>query len=918
MRVQRGELRVGHRAEIDFRRLVGRRPRDAIKAAVGAVPEFVARIVAVLRVDPVDHVDGTVGTVLEIHRHVGRIGREQQVVARVKRLVGGARAHIHLVVQLVTVEVVREEVVAVGVGPVVAEVNHRADMRVAAVDRGRARFAGAAFAAVVARGGEEEVFQLGRKVGAAVRDERRKVAVALIPIVAVADDIGRATAAVEAAAVRHEEVAHAVEIEAPLVAAAGGEDLEFVAHGVITPDRGPHAEAFGVGRAGLADERIRKDAVATVEPAVGPPRKAVERLVRILKPPTIKQHLRRPVGHVVVIFIGNEEQIRRSADPDAAESNLESAHKIQFVRKHFLRLEHAVTVLVLEDHDTVLPLPFPLAVRISIGLGYPESAALVDGHRHGLVKIGLCGDEFGLEPRDELHAGDDFLRGGVGDRGGLRGIVAQMPKDRARGEAREIIDPADPLEGRVTVAPVVADAGGVGRGRDGRRRRRSGRGFHGDRGQFGAAVLRELQIAKLDLHRPGPPVQLQREQAGMAREPGLVVVERRNPRAVEPHFQVRSARDDAVVVPRGRRTAEGPIVLGLAKFLRPPASVGRDGKTHAPGREGAAPAFFVNIPEVAFAQIDVRLIPFREAVGQTLAAKQNARVGVRRSAKAKFRGQLEVGDFALPVKKLVFCQGGVGRDLPGDRAVLDAPQGRVALPPGEGFSVEERAGDRLRRKGRGRENGGSDAARADEEQQQRGAHGAEANRDGSRVRPQNTSRAARQSPKHAAPRARPSAPRPSGRSGPPAHRQVRPFSAQRAAEARMPRVGHAGCGKNHAAGPRRRLRAGADLLRYNPKIQRVQLPLVPPGPERDLARPLVRIEREKQFPERRQRHPTSAGEVDAFAKPAGPARETLDIGELAKHRGGRGGDGDHRGEAGGFRAQRGHGGAHGCGFRRWK
>ena len=434
--------------------------------------------------------------------------------------------------------------------------------------------------------------------------------------------------------------------------------------------------------------------------------------MRILKTPTIQQHLRRPVGQVVAILVGNEEQIRCGAHPHAAEPDLESAHQIQFVRKHFLRLEPAVAVVVLEDDDPVLALPFRLAVRITIGLGHPEAAALVDGHRHGLVEIGLRGDEFGLEPRDELHAGDDFLRGGVGDGGGLRGIVAQMPQDRTRGQPREIIDPADPLEGRVTVAPVVADVRGVRRGRDGRRR--SGRGWPGDRGKFGAAERCELQIAKLDFHRTGPPVQLQREQSGVARQPGLMVVEHRNPRPVEPHFEVRRARHDAVVVPRGRGPAEGPIVLGLAEFLRPSAAVGRDGKTHAPVGEGAAPALFVDVPEVTVPEIDIRLIAFREAVGQTLAAKQKARIRVRRSAQPKFRRQFEVGDFTLPVEKLVRGERRAGADLPGDRPVLDAPQGRVALPPRERFSVKERARHWLGGDGRGCENRGSETAGAGE------------------------------------------------------------------------------------------------------------------------------------------------------------------------------------------------------------
>jgi hypothetical protein len=150
VRVQRDELGVGLRGEVDFHGLVRRRPRHAVEPAVAAVPDFVPRVVAVLGVAPVDRIDGAVGAVLQVDRQVGGVGREEHVVAGVERLVGRALAHVDLVVDLVAVQVVGEEVVAVRVGPVVAEVDHRPHVRVAAVDGGRAGRAGAAFAAVVA------------------------------------------------------------------------------------------------------------------------------------------------------------------------------------------------------------------------------------------------------------------------------------------------------------------------------------------------------------------------------------------------------------------------------------------------------------------------------------------------------------------------------------------------------------------------------------------------------------------------------------------------------------------------------------------------------------------------------------------------------------------------------------------------
>ena len=63
----------------------------------------------------------------------------------------GAAALIALMVDLVAMQIEREQMVAVDLRPVVAEVNHRADVRVAAVDRVAAGLARAARTAVVAR-----------------------------------------------------------------------------------------------------------------------------------------------------------------------------------------------------------------------------------------------------------------------------------------------------------------------------------------------------------------------------------------------------------------------------------------------------------------------------------------------------------------------------------------------------------------------------------------------------------------------------------------------------------------------------------------------------------------------------------------------------------------------------------------------
>ena len=106
------------------------------------------------------------------------------------------------------------------------------------------------------------------------------VAAALNHVIQVRDDAGG-----------DERLAVVVEIDAPGIARAVGEDLEDVPRRVIAPDAGVDRRALVVGRARLADLRMREHAVAAVEPAVGAPGEGVERLVRVLIAPAVEQDL---------------------------------------------------------------------------------------------------------------------------------------------------------------------------------------------------------------------------------------------------------------------------------------------------------------------------------------------------------------------------------------------------------------------------------------------------------------------------------------------------------------------------------------------------------------------------------------------------------------------------------------------------
>src|SRR5205807_8733551 len=96
--------------------------------------------------------------------------------------------------------------------------------------------------------------------------------------------------------------------------------------------------------------------------------------------PAVENDLRRTVGHVVAVAVGDEEQVRRGTDPDAAEAELDAGDVGDLVMEDFASIKMAVAVFVLEDKDAILA---RFAVSLPLGIGVvlrdPEPAAVVDG-----------------------------------------------------------------------------------------------------------------------------------------------------------------------------------------------------------------------------------------------------------------------------------------------------------------------------------------------------------------------------------------------------------------------------------------------------------------------------------------------------------------------------------------------------------
>ena len=202
--------------------------------------------------------------------------------------VAGALALEQVVVDAVAVDVAREDAVAILVGPVVAQVDHRAGVGVAAaglavlgVRLALARVVPAAAGPVdVVGAGLDQVVEVGVEV------------LAVHPLeVGAGDDVEE----VRDHAVGDEHLAVVVEVEAPGVGRAVGDGLEDLPGRVIAPDAAvDRRRASSSGVPGLPTREFDEDAVAAVEPAVGAPGQGVEHVVLGLDAPS--RRARRRAG----------------------------------------------------------------------------------------------------------------------------------------------------------------------------------------------------------------------------------------------------------------------------------------------------------------------------------------------------------------------------------------------------------------------------------------------------------------------------------------------------------------------------------------------------------------------------------------------------------------------------------------------
>ena len=406
------QLAVAQFRKIEIFHRLGLAVSDFVNAPARTIRAV--RVVALAKIIPVTHEHAAVRPVADGDGAEPRIVREEKIPA-VLRDVAGAAAREFVVEQAVAVEVAHHDPVAVGGGPVVSEVDHRPRVRVTAPEF------------ILAAAGLAPMLRIPMQmIGGLIEkliDVRIKILAEHPLVMRARHDVPEMSDDV----IREERLAVVIPIEAPRIRRAGGHDFKNLFHRMIAPDGATELHALVLRCAGPANERVCGDAVASVEPAVRPPREAVHHVVAGLERPAVEDDFRCAVRHAIAVAVGIEQKIRRARDPHAAEAHGHAADALTVLQKNFALIKTSVAVFVREDQNAVAVFHFEIGIGKT--LGHPEPPAIIEVEGDGLHHVRFAGEEGGAETFRQR----ELLQGGVGRNGRVARLLRVHHTGRQRG-----------------------------------------------------------------------------------------------------------------------------------------------------------------------------------------------------------------------------------------------------------------------------------------------------------------------------------------------------------------------------------------------------------------------------------------------------------------------------------------------------
>ena len=206
---------------------------------------------------------------------------------------------------------------------------------------------------------------------------------------------------------------------------------------MIAPDAAVHGDALLVRRAGLADVRVSTGCRCSRRASRRAPRsRLLKTLCLAFKSQPSSTTLRRPGGFVLAGVDGDEQQVRRGAEPDAAEADGDARQVRALVAEDLAGSKWPsplVSSKMRMRSRALLAFGQPVADRSA--LDDPEPAAIVDGHGDRLDDVRLAGEQRGPEAFGQLDPLGGALRRQwrfISKSAGGEGQSEERGEDRAR------------------------------------------------------------------------------------------------------------------------------------------------------------------------------------------------------------------------------------------------------------------------------------------------------------------------------------------------------------------------------------------------------------------------------------------------------------------------------------------------------
>src|SRR5438093_10861684 len=103
--------------------------------------------------------------------------------------------------------------------------------------------------------------------------------------------------------------------------------------------------------------------MAAIEPSVGTPRQSIYQVVDRFGRETVEFDHRLCIRHVISIFIGDEDQVRRRTKPDTSEARRDATQTMTIIEEDLAVIEFSVAVLIAQNNDPVLVLALKIRIR---------------------------------------------------------------------------------------------------------------------------------------------------------------------------------------------------------------------------------------------------------------------------------------------------------------------------------------------------------------------------------------------------------------------------------------------------------------------------------------------------------------------------------------------------------------------------